>query len=90
MVLSTQNLYFEQKYEIYLNFLSENFYFLVVKFSVYLNRQDFVINKHLMYRDSFPGIYDGFLVFIFFIFCLMFFYFSQFIDCYTNKEFIRL
>ena len=66
----------------------------MVKFSVYLNRHDFVIYKHLMYRDSFPGIYDGFLVFIFFIFCLMLFYFlfyfSQFIECYINKEFIRL
>ena len=66
MLTSTHNLYFEQKYEIYLNFLSENFHFLVVKFSVYLNRHDFVIYKHLMYRDSFPGIYDGFLVFIFY------------------------
>ena len=67
MVLtSTHNLYFEQKYEIYLNFLSENFHFLVVKFSVYLNRHDFVVYTHLMYRDSFPGIYDGFLVFIFY------------------------
>ena len=64
--MSSHNLYFEQKYEIYLNFLSENFHFLVVKFSVYLNRHDFLIYKHLMYRDSFPGIYDGFLVFIFY------------------------
>ena len=71
--MSTHNLYFEQKYEIYLNFLSENFHFLVVKFSVYLNRHDFVIYKHLMYRDSFPGIYDGFLVFMGF-WCLFFYF----------------
>ena len=75
--MSTHKLYFEQKYEIYLIFLSENFHFLVVKFSVYLNRHDFIIYKHLLYRDSFPGIYDGFLVFIFyFLFdVVLFFYF---------------
>ena len=37
--MSTHNLCFEQKYEEYENFLSENFHFLVVKFSVYLNRR---------------------------------------------------
>ena len=41
---STRNLCFEQKYEKkYQNFLFENFHFLVVKFSVYLNRQVFVM-----------------------------------------------
>ena len=34
----THNLCLEQKYEKYQNFLSEKFHFLVVKFSVYLNR----------------------------------------------------
>ena len=38
-----QNLCFEQKYEKYQNFLSENFQFLEVKFSIYLNRRVFVI-----------------------------------------------
>ena len=37
------NLCFEQKYEKYQNFLSENFPFLVVKFSIYLNRHVFVM-----------------------------------------------
>ena len=37
------NLCFEQKYEKYQNFLSKNFHFLVVKFSVYLNRRVFVM-----------------------------------------------
>ena len=41
--MSTHNLCFEQNYEKYQIFLSENFQFLVVKFSVYLNRQVFVI-----------------------------------------------
>ena len=41
--MSTHNLCFEQKYEKYWNFLSENFHFLVVKFSVYLNRHVFVM-----------------------------------------------
>ena len=38
-----QNLCFEQKYEKYKNFLSENFHFLAVKLSVYLNRRVFVM-----------------------------------------------
>ena len=41
--MSTHNLCFEQKYEKYQNFLSEKFYMLVVKFSVYLNRHVFVM-----------------------------------------------
>ena len=34
---------FEQKYEKYQKFLPENFQFLVVKFSIYLNRRVFVM-----------------------------------------------
>ena len=42
--MSTHNLCFEQKYEKYQSFFfSENFHFLVVKFSVYLNRHVFVM-----------------------------------------------
>ena len=44
---STHNLCFEQKYEKYLKFLPENFQFLVVKFSVYLNRHVFVMKNDL-------------------------------------------
>ena len=54
-LISTQNidcgysleppLCFGQKYEKYQNFLSENFQFLVVKFSVYLNRHVFVLER---------------------------------------------
>ena len=44
--MSTNNLCFEQKYEKYQSFLSENFNFLVVKFSVYLNRLVFVMNMN--------------------------------------------
>ena len=36
------NLHFEQEYVKYQNFLSENFPFLLVKFSIYLNRNVFV------------------------------------------------
>ena len=43
VLTSTHNLCFEQKYEKYQNFLSENFHFLVVKFSVYLNRRVFIM-----------------------------------------------
>ena len=39
--MRTHNLCFEQKFEEYQNFLSENFHFLVVKFSVYLNKHVF-------------------------------------------------
>ena len=41
--MSTHNLCFEQKYEKYQNFLSENFHFLVIKFSVHLYRCVFVM-----------------------------------------------
>ena len=44
------NLCFEQKYEKYQNFLSENFLFLVVKFSVYLNRRVFVMRPGLIQK----------------------------------------
>ena len=43
VVRSTHNLCFEQKYETYQNFLSEKFLFLVLKFSVYLNRRGFAM-----------------------------------------------
>ena len=49
--MSTHNLCFEQKYEKYQGFLSENFQFLEVKFSIYLNRRVFV-----MTRVAFLGI----------------------------------
>ena len=43
---STHNLCFEQKYENYqFFFLSENFHFLVVVFSVYLKRHVFVMRR---------------------------------------------
>ena len=43
VLTSTQNLCFEQKYGNYQDFLSENFQFLEVKFSIYLNRHVFVM-----------------------------------------------
>ena len=43
VLTSTHNLCFEQKYEEYQNFVSEKFLFLVVEFSVYLNRHVFVM-----------------------------------------------
>ena len=39
--MSTHKLCFEKKYENYQNFLSKNFPFFVVKFSIYLNRRVF-------------------------------------------------
>ena len=44
--MGTHNLCFEQKYKKkYQNFLSENFHFLVVTFSVYSNRHVFSVEK---------------------------------------------
>ena len=43
VLTSTHNLCFEQEYEKYQKFLSENFAFLVVKFSICLNRRVFVM-----------------------------------------------
>ena len=45
---STHNLCFEQKYEKYQEVLSENFHFLMVNFSVYLNRRGFVMAYPLL------------------------------------------
>ena len=47
--MSTHILCFEQKYEKYPTFLSENFYFLMVRFSVYLNRLVFVMKCFLSF-----------------------------------------
>ena len=47
--MSTHNLCFEQKYKIYQSFLSENFQFLEVKFSIYLNRRVFVMSSVLLW-----------------------------------------
>ena len=50
VLTSTHNLCFEQKYEKYRGFLSENFQFLEMKFSIYWNRRVFVMrnNSHLL------------------------------------------
>ena len=45
VLTSTHNLCFKQKYEKYQGFLSENFQFLEVKLSVYLNRRVFVMSR---------------------------------------------
>ena len=57
VLTSTYNLCFEQAYEIYMKFLSENFQFLEVKFSIYLNRPVFVmiwlkVKYNIPYRAS--------------------------------------
>ena len=43
VLTSTHSVCFEQKYEKYQKFLSEDFQFLLIKFSVYLNRHIFVM-----------------------------------------------
>ena len=47
VLTSTHNLYFEQKYEKYQKFLSENFTIWGGKISVYLNRHVFVMGVGL-------------------------------------------
>ena len=58
MVLtSTHNLCLEKKYEKYQNFLFENFSFMVVRFSVYLNRRGFVM-PHLELNFMVPKTFQ--------------------------------
>ena len=54
VLTSSHNLCFEQEYEKYQNFLSEIFlfFFLVVKFSIYLNRRVFVMNNEITRRQT--------------------------------------
>ena len=54
--MSTHNLCFEQKHEKYQNFLSGNFHFLVVKFSVYLNRRVFVMGLCRVIYTTLSGL----------------------------------
>ena len=49
VLTSTHNLCFEQKYEKYQNFYLKIFIFLVVKFSIYLNRHVFVMETCKMF-----------------------------------------
>ena len=46
--MSILSLCFEQKYAKYQNFSSESIHFLVVKFSIYLNRRIFVMSSFLL------------------------------------------
>ena len=48
--MSTHNVCFEQKCEKYQKFLSEKLPFLVVIFSVYLNRRVFVMKEYFLCR----------------------------------------
>ena len=52
--MSTHNLCFEQKYEKYQNFYLKIFIFLVLKFSVYLNRLVFVMERSGVRNILFP------------------------------------
>ena len=51
--MSTHNPCFEQKYENYQHFSSENFPFLEVKFSIYLNRRVFIMTFFIHLKDPF-------------------------------------
>ena len=51
VLTSTHSLCFEQKYENYQDFSSESFHFLVVKFSVYLNRCVLVMNLSMLGKN---------------------------------------
>ena len=58
--MSTHNLCFEQKYDNISFFLYENFQFLEVKFSIYLNRRVFIMTFKIISTVS--------LLFFFFVF----------------------
>ena len=60
VLTSTNNLCFEQKYEKYHFFFSENFPFLVVNFSIYLNRRVFVMICHEPYLHIYIKIFEYF------------------------------
>ena len=47
VLTSTHNLCFEQKCKKYQSFLPEKFLFLVVKFSIFLNRRVFVMRMQM-------------------------------------------
>ena len=49
--MSTHNLCFEQKYEKFQSFLFENFQFLELKFSIYLNRRVFIMTYFFVEND---------------------------------------
>ena len=56
--MSTHNLCFEQEYEKYQNFYLKIFiFFLLVKFSVYLNRRVFVMKMKIFIQQ--PVYYTG-------------------------------
>ena len=59
VLTSTDNLCFEQKYEKYQNFYLKTFSFLVVKFSIYLNRRVFVMSNTLLLRLLLHGPYQA-------------------------------
>ena len=52
--MSTHNLCFEQNYERYQIFLSKNFQFLMVNFSMYLNRRVFFMQMILLADSECP------------------------------------
>ena len=59
--MGTHNLCFEQKYEkkkISKSFLSENFQFLEVKFSIYLNRRVFVMISYISVLFGTKNVHD--------------------------------
>ena len=56
--MSTHNLCFVQKYEKYLSFLSENFQFLEIQFSIYLNRHVFVMSLQWVNPNTAPATYN--------------------------------
>ena len=61
VLTSTHNLGFEQEYKEYQNFLSKNFPFLVVKFSIFLNRRVFVMANSLSTLPGMPKTEIGLL-----------------------------
>ena len=54
------NLCFKQIYENYQSFLSENFQFLEVKFSIYLNRRVFVMKSGKSIKRTFSWNFYSF------------------------------
>ena len=67
VLTSTHNLCFDQKYENHQILFSEKFHFLLVKFSVYLNRHVFVMIHRAALSDEFSKLCSFYLLFNVFV-----------------------
>ena len=56
VLTSTHNLCFEQRFSFFFFFFYLGFHFLMVKFSIYLNKRVFVMHKTGLYESNWRGL----------------------------------